>query len=63
MTAPRRQLTEITPELRRKNLILAVVLLVFAFGLAASVFVWRYAHNQTAIPQGGSYGATYQIQQ
>lgn len=62
MTTPRRQLTEITPELRRRNLVLAVALLVFAFALAASVFVWRYTHNQPAIPQGGSYGQTYSIQ-
>lgn len=51
------------PALRRKNIMLAVVLLVFAFALATSVFIWRYQHNQPAIPQGGSYGATYQIQQ
>jgi hypothetical protein len=49
--------------LRRRNLITAWVLVFFAFSVGASVFVWRYAHNQPAIPQGGSYGATYQVQQ
>lgn len=48
--------------LRRKNIALAVALAVFAFALAGSVFVWRYLHNQPAIPQGGSYGQTYQVQ-
>jgi hypothetical protein len=62
MTVKPRQLTEITPELRRRNALLAIALLVFAFGVATSVFVWRYKHNETAIPQGGSYAATYQIQ-
>ena len=62
MSAKHRTLTELTPQLRRRNLALAAALLVFAFALAASVFVWRYSHNQPAIPQGGSYGATYQVQ-
>ena len=53
----------ITPQMRRRNIALALVLVVFAASLAASVFIWRYAHNQPAIPQGGTYGATYQIQQ
>ncbi len=57
------QLTVITPQLRRRNVLLAVALLVFAFSLATTVFVWRYAHHQPAIPQGGSYGQTYNIQQ
>jgi hypothetical protein len=52
----------LTPAQNRKNAVLGAVLLVFACGLAASVFLWRYSHNQTAIPQGGSYGQTYQIQ-
>ncbi len=51
-----------SPQVRRRNIALALVLAVFAASLAASVFIWRYAHNQPAIPQGGSYGATYQIQ-
>lgn len=49
--------------MRRRNIALAIALLVFALSLAASVFIWRYAHHQPAIPQGGSYGATYQVQQ
>jgi len=57
-----RPMTVMTPALRRRNLILAWTLLVFACSLAMSVFVWRYAHHQPAIPQGGSYGATYEIQ-
>lgn len=51
-----------SPQLRRRNLITAFILAAFAFCLATSVFVWRYSHNQTAIPQGGSYGAIYTIQ-
>ncbi|TKW61260.1 MAG: hypothetical protein DI628_01125 [Blastochloris viridis] len=51
-----------TPQMRRRNIALALVLALFAASLAASVFIWRYAHNQPAIPQGGSYGATYEIQ-
>lgn len=54
--------TVVTPELRRRNVVLAWVLAAFALSLSASVFIWRYSHNQPAIPQGGSYGATYQIQ-
>ncbi|RYG59913.1 MAG: hypothetical protein EON60_08995 [Alphaproteobacteria bacterium] len=56
------QTTVLTPQLRRRNIMLAVALLVFAFSLAATVFVWRYSHHQPAIPQGGSYGQTYNIQ-
>lgn len=62
MTPQTRPMTIITPALRRRNLLLALGLVVFAFCVAASVFVWRYSHNQPAIPQGGSYGATYEIQ-
>lgn len=60
MTQPYHLRTD--PKLRRRNVVLGVVLFVYGCSLAASVFVWRYAHNQPAIPQGGSYGATYQIQ-
>lgn len=49
-------------QLRRRNIALALGLAAFALMLSASVFVWRYSHNQPAIPQGGTYGATYQIQ-
>ncbi|RYG59801.1 MAG: hypothetical protein EON60_09305 [Alphaproteobacteria bacterium] len=56
------QTTVLTPQLRRRNILLAVGLLVFAFSLATTVFVWRYSHHQPAIPQGGSYGQTYNIQ-
>ena len=62
MTTPTRPLTQLTPELRRRNVITAWLLVFFAFSVAASVFIYRYSHNQPAIPQGGSYGATYQIQ-
>jgi len=62
MTIQQRPMTVITPQLRRRNLVLAWVLVAFAFSVAASVFVWRYSHNQPAIPQGGSYGQTYNIQ-
>ncbi len=55
-------MTLLTPALRRRNLMLALGLVVFAISVATSVFVWRYSHHQPAIPQGGSYGATYQIQ-
>ena len=55
-------LQPISPQVRRRNIALALVLAVFAASLAASVFIWRYAHNQPVIPQGGTYGATYQVQ-
>jgi|GEM_PF-5579319 len=48
-------------QLRRRNAILGITLGIFGCTLALSVFVWRYAHHQTAIPQGGTYAATYQI--
>lgn len=51
-----------TKALHRKNIALAVGLATFAFTLAGTVFVWRYSHNQTAIPQGGTYEQTYEIQ-
>lgn len=53
---------KISPQLRRKNIALALGLAAFAFALSVSIFVWRYAHNQPAIPQGGTYAATYEIQ-
>lgn len=62
MTTHQRPMTQLTPALRRRNLLTALALVAFAFTVASSVFVWRYSHNQPAIPQGGSYGATYQIQ-
>jgi hypothetical protein len=55
-------LTVLTPQLRRRNILLAVGLVVFALSVAISVFVWRYSHHQPAIPQGGSYGQSYSIQ-
>ena len=48
--------------LRRRNLILAWALVAFTTALTVSIFVWRYHNNQPAIPQGGSYAQTYQIQ-
>lgn len=62
MSSKPTQLTVLTPQLRRRNILLAVGLLVFAFTLAVTVFVWRYSHHQPAIPQGGSYGQTYHVQ-
>ncbi len=59
---PTQRLTVLTPQLRRRNIMLAIGLLVFAFTLATTVFIWRYSHHQPAIPQGGSYGQTYNIQ-
>lgn len=44
---------------RRRNLALAWGLFGGALMLAASVFVWRLSHHQTAIPQGSAYAQSY----